>query len=627
MRSRLRATIAGGAGAAVLAGVVVTVTAAPAGAAGFGANFVVYQVGDGSALTNAAAQVQLVEYSADGTSKLSTTALPTATTGSQHRLTAAGTSDSEGLLTLSADGRYLAFTGYDAAPGTLGPSGAALSASEPTSVPRTVGVAWAATAGAPLSVDTSTALSAAGTPSIPRSAVTTDGNRLWVTGGNGGVLATTRSYTSAVRVAGAAASNLTQLTIAGGQLFAAGVGDVTAPAAGATPAYNAIAAGTQVRTVGSGIPAAGTSAALAGVTGLPTITDGPFSYLPYGIAYLDLGAASYKGTGIDTAYVANGADRGGAVDKYVFDGTTFVRKGTVAVDGAFGIAASVSGGTVVLAVTTGDEVVTLTDPSAATSTLSATPQHLVSAPSGRVFRGIAVAPSVGSGPSAVPPTATIAAPTAGQSVAPYVTSLAVSGTAYSPLGISDVKVRIDGGAWRTATRSGTSWSTAVPLTGVATGAHTLTVSTTDASASHTAATATRSFTYAPVVVPAGAVGPGIVSANAAQVTRKGFTAASYPKAPGGKGAKAKKKGTASVRFVGRTVQVHLGVRKNAGKAKVIVDGKAHAVNLYGKKKKDLVVTVGGLAYGTHTVVVKALGKKVAKSKGTHVLLGWLQVVL
>ena len=81
-------------------------------------NIVVSRVGDGSTgLTNASAQVQLVEYTTAGAPGAVVT-LPTTSGGAGSRAcTNSGNSTTEGFLTQSYDGRYLVHVGYDAAPG------------------------------------------------------------------------------------------------------------------------------------------------------------------------------------------------------------------------------------------------------------------------------------------------------------------------------------------------------------------------------------------------------------------------------------------------------------------------------------------------------------------------------
>ncbi|RZM18014.1 MAG: DUF3616 domain-containing protein, partial [Sphingomonas sp.] len=98
---------------------------------GFAAgNVVVYRVGTGAtALSNATAAVFLDEYTTAGV-LVQSIALPTADTSAggitNQTLTAIGNSALEGLLSRSADGRFLMLTGYDTAVATT--NAAALSA-------------------------------------------------------------------------------------------------------------------------------------------------------------------------------------------------------------------------------------------------------------------------------------------------------------------------------------------------------------------------------------------------------------------------------------------------------------------------------------------------------------------
>ncbi len=81
-------------------------------------NLVVLQVGDGSApLSSAATAVSLLEYSTTGVLQ-QTLNLPSQS--GTARLTQAGSSTSEGYISLSADGTSLAVVGYDAVAGTVG---------------------------------------------------------------------------------------------------------------------------------------------------------------------------------------------------------------------------------------------------------------------------------------------------------------------------------------------------------------------------------------------------------------------------------------------------------------------------------------------------------------------------
>src|SRR5690349_4832260 len=186
MRTSLRSPL--GIVGAVLATSVAAVTvpvllSSQANAAQFtGGDLVVYRVGSGAALDNSAAPVFLDEFAANG-SKLQSLALPTASSGTTHALTASGQSRSEGLI--ATTNGLLTVTGYDAAPGTTAPGGLSLTASDPATVGRVVGIVDGKG-----SIDTSTVLHGASAPQIIRSAVT-DGTHVWATGGNGGVALTT----------------------------------------------------------------------------------------------------------------------------------------------------------------------------------------------------------------------------------------------------------------------------------------------------------------------------------------------------------------------------------------------------------------------------------------------------
>ena len=329
MRTRLR--VLGVATATAAAAVVVPlVTSSEAHAARFtGGDVVVYRVGTGaSALSNAAAPVFLDEYRPDGT-KIQSVGLPTSTTEGNHRLTASGQSRSEGLIDRSADGRFIAVTGYAAAPGATGPGGLSITTSDPTTTPRVVGLVDANG-----TVDTTTTLAGAGAPKIIRSATTTNGERLWATGGNGGIATATRGAATSSTVAGTGASNLSSLTVQGGQLFSSGV------------------LSDRLAAVGTGTP---TSGALTDLTGLPD------NLLTYGYAFADLTPAGYGSTGLDTLYIADGSSRGGTIDKYRWNGTTWTFAGDVDVPDAFGVVADVTGSSVSLAVTTPTQLITLTD--------------------------------------------------------------------------------------------------------------------------------------------------------------------------------------------------------------------------------------------------------------------------
>ncbi len=150
-------------------------------------NIVVSRVGDGStALSNASAQVQLVEYTTAGVSTGIIVTLPVTTTNTpgNRACTNSGSSTTEGQINLSYDGRYLIHTGYDAIPGVAGIS---TSITDPN---RTI-----SRIDATGTVDISTSfLATTGQAYVRnsiRSAISSDGTQFWASGTssstNGGV--------------------------------------------------------------------------------------------------------------------------------------------------------------------------------------------------------------------------------------------------------------------------------------------------------------------------------------------------------------------------------------------------------------------------------------------------------
>jgi Bacterial Ig-like domain/Lamin Tail Domain/Carboxypeptidase regulatory-like domain/Calx-beta domain len=319
-------------------------------------NLVIYRVGDGSAaLTANATAVFLDEYTPGGT-LVQSIAMPTVVNGSNKRLTASGTATSEGLMTLSTDGKYLAAPGYDAATGTTG-----ITTSTSASVNRVI--ARVDSSGA---VDTTTALSDAATGGNPRSAVTTNGSDLWMDGSTGGIRYATLGATTSTQLS-TTVVNLRQANIFGAQLY---VSDNSGTAV-------------RVGTVGSGTP----TTAGQTITSLPGF---PTSGSPYGffLADLDAGVA-----GLDTLYVAD--DTANVIQKYSLVSGTWTANGTKALTAVRGMSAVVSGSSVTLYVTNGSSLQTLTDTSGYNATITGTLASVATAPSNTAFRGVALAPVSG----------------------------------------------------------------------------------------------------------------------------------------------------------------------------------------------------------------------------------------
>lgn len=595
MRTPLR--VLGATVAAAVAAAVALPLLSPTGAqaAGFtGGNLVVYRVGDGGpALNNSAAKVFLDEYSPTGT-LIQSIPLPTSASDGNLPLTATGQSRSEGLIARSADGRFITLTGYAAAPGATGPGGVSLTASNTSNVPRVVGIVDANG-----TVDTSTQLAGGDTAQIIRSAVSTDGDRLWATGGNGGVLTTTLGSASVTRIAGTAKSNLNALTIQDGQLLSSGI------------LTNRLAA------VGVGTPSS--TSALAGLPGLPN------NLLTYGYAVLDLTAADYDGTGLDTLYIANASERGGTVDKYRYSGSTWHLSGFVDIDGAFGLVADVDGAAVSLAVTTPTQLVSVTDPAGASSAFNpSTPDVLATASAKTEFRGVALAPTAAPGPSLF-----VRKPATDSNVDLSTGTVTVSALVDSPDGVDSVTAQVDDGDAVAATKgAGNVWTAKIPAAGLKVGKATITVTATDGAATPATTTVTRKVKLVGSAVPAGNLQAGTYPWSNKLITRTGDwksykTAAS----PTGKGiTSATKSDKAVAKVYGKKVTLTFTKAPNAGKIKVTVDGKATTIDLYAATKGDLAKswTFKG-ALKSHTVTVAVLGKKSTQSAGKAAFLAALKV--
>jgi hypothetical protein len=161
-RTAVAATLVAGSALTAVAGA----TAARAATTFAPGDVVVYRVGTGSgALGSGGTAVFLDEYTPSGT-LVQSVPLSNAASGSNKPLVASGWAASEGLLTLSADGRYLVATGYDAALGTS-KVGSAAAATTPRTVALVDGQG---------TVNSSTALTDVADGNNVRSAVSADGS-------------------------------------------------------------------------------------------------------------------------------------------------------------------------------------------------------------------------------------------------------------------------------------------------------------------------------------------------------------------------------------------------------------------------------------------------------------------
>ncbi len=332
-------------------------------------NLVVLRYGDGlPALTSAAATVSLVEYTPSGI-LVQTISVPSTGT---DKLTASGSATSEGGLTLSGDGRYLSFIGYDAIAGT-----ASIAGTSSNKVVARVGTNGV--------VDLTTKIPNADiSGNNPRGAVTMDGTGFWVCGAAGGV-----RY---VPFGNPASTNSIQLTTPLvntriPQIFNKQVYITASTISGQTVC--------SVATLGTGLPTSGTQTVTV-LSGLPTTTA---SGSPYAFYFFDLTDAV---VGYDVVYIADQASTGGAgLRKYSLVSGTWTLNNTISPTGGSGItgltgAVNSSGNVVLYATfsnTANNAIHVLTDGGGYNANNNGTFSPIVSAGGNYVFRGLAFAPS------------------------------------------------------------------------------------------------------------------------------------------------------------------------------------------------------------------------------------------
>lgn len=331
-------------------------------------NLVVARVGSGTgSLVNTGSPVFLDEYTPAGT-LVQSIALPTAASGTNRPFALSGTATSEGMMTLSADGRFLVLAGYGA---TLPTSGLAGTAS--ATVNRVV-----ARVGADGMVDTSAAFTDFADGNNPRGAASSDGTALWFTGGAGGV------RSANVGFGAASATTSTQLSTTVTNIRGVAIYD--------GQLYVSVGSGSTVRigAVGTGLPTAA-GQTIANLPGFATSGGSPYGFF---LADLDAGVP-----GVDTLYVA---DDGGQIQKFCLVGGTWTAKGAVTASAVRGLTGKVNGTAVTLFGTTGagtaaggGSLYTVVDASGYNADLTAAVSTVATAAANTAFRGVAFAPISG----------------------------------------------------------------------------------------------------------------------------------------------------------------------------------------------------------------------------------------
>jgi hypothetical protein len=337
-------------------------------------NLVIYRAGSGTnALGNTGNDVFLDEYTTAG-SLVQSIAMPA--TGTGTKLITAGNATSEGAMSISSDGTWIGFSGYNS---TI-PAGSSISAATSAIVPRVAGLFNTTTGSYSLTV-TGTWFSA----SSPRGVVTTDGNKIWAVGGNSGVVNGTVDGGSPFVASGTTATtasigtNIRTIGLYGNELY-------TSAATGTIPTVGQLAGSPLI----NGLPTASTF-----LPNIPRQGGSPVTSR-YGFTFLDTNPAV---PGIDTMYTVDDSATSGGLWKYTLDlsGTWNPSGSITALTGALrGVAGGIAGSDVQLYMTgSGNTLWKYTDTAAATSVLSGTLSAFTSiaiASGSTAFRGISLVP-------------------------------------------------------------------------------------------------------------------------------------------------------------------------------------------------------------------------------------------
>ncbi|MFM7245467.1 MAG: PEP-CTERM sorting domain-containing protein [Planctomycetaceae bacterium] len=333
-------------------------------------NIVVFRAGSGTNTLNSTTGNDVILDERTTTGSLVQSIAITAT-GAGTKLITAGAATAEGALSISPDGRWITFGGYNT---TVG-GAVNLPGSASSSIPRSVGI-----------LDTTTGnftLTTAGTfynAGAIRTAYSSDGNQFWTAGSNTGILYGTVSGGTSVLVNGTSAGTTNRVM---GQY---GSDLYIATASGSLPTVGLL----------GGNPLAGTVPTSNNV--IPNIPrqGGTPVTSRYGFTFLDTNPAV---AGIDTLYTVDDSASSGGLWKYTLDssGTWNAAGSITGLTGLLrGLAGGVDGSNVKLFLTgSANTLWTYTDTNAASSTLSGTLSaftSLVVASGSTAFRGVALVP-------------------------------------------------------------------------------------------------------------------------------------------------------------------------------------------------------------------------------------------
>jgi len=334
-------------------------------------NVVVYQIGDGTnALSTTTAAVSLREFTPGGT-PVQTISMPGSGVGT--KLVGVGTTTTEGTLSISPDGRWIAFGGYDIGTGSSSPASSTTTSRVAGILNTTTGTYSLTPMGNGLRTSTGAAV---------RGVATNDGNSIWAIGSSQGLVygSVSGGTSSFGTISSGIATNYNAISVVAGtstNLFAT-TNQSTNPRVGSFgPA--ALPSGTATSfTVLPGLPSAGTIGA--------------------GFVLLDTNSSI---SGFDTLYLTDAsASATGGIYKYSLGVSgTWIAAGQLTGTSGLqlrGLSGFVSGTSVRLFTTSTSTLFTYWDADAAAGTLAGSITtsltSIATAPANTAFRGVIVVP-------------------------------------------------------------------------------------------------------------------------------------------------------------------------------------------------------------------------------------------
>lgn len=326
--------------------------------------FMVLRIGNGTPMQNNVATAAFIELRkiADGSQMGQGIALPTAVNGNQHPLTFSGTGVSEGALTRTEDKRYVLFAGYDAPPGTT---------SVVDSSMRVVG-----RLDRNGMLDTTTVVDGLnGSGNYIRSAASTDGSAIWLSGVLGVAYTTLGQVGSPIARPLGSAANSRVLGFYDLQLYVSRASDSTGG----------------INSVGSGTPMSSNVMArqLPGF-GSPGNVLSPYGFVAFG---------RDETLGIDLLYVADDrTDGNGGIQRWRLQSSAWTLEGTIPCGGGAGcrgLAGFISGNDVTLIASTSEagaptRLLSFTDSGGVPG--SVVSKLLATAAANTAFRGVSLPP-------------------------------------------------------------------------------------------------------------------------------------------------------------------------------------------------------------------------------------------